>query len=55
LINKSYKDAAVGKAVTDFLTWYLENGEGMAADLYYAPLPESLIAKVKAQIGMVKY
>ncbi len=55
LINKSYKDAAVGKAVTDFLTWYLENGEAMAADLYYAPLPESLIAKVKAQIGMVKY
>ena len=55
LIPKNVKDPAVGKALVDFLHWYLETGEGMAADLYYAPLPESLIAKVKAQIDDVKF
>ncbi|SRR5579871_1493198 len=55
LINKSYTDSAKGKAITDFLKWYLESGEGMASDLYYAPLPESLVNKVKAQIDDVKF
>jgi phosphate transport system substrate-binding protein len=55
LIPKTIKDPAVGKALVDFLHWYLTDGEGMAADLYYAPLPESLNAKVKAQIDDVKF
>jgi len=55
LINKNYADSAKGKAITDFLKWYLETGETMASDLYYAPLPESLVSKVKAQIDEVKY
>jgi hypothetical protein len=37
------------------LSWYLENGEAMAADLYYAPLPKSLVEKVKDQISEVKF
>ncbi len=55
LINKSYADPAKGKAITDFLKWYLDSGETMASDLYYAPLPASLVEKVKAQIDEVKY
>jgi len=55
LVNKSYADAEKGKAITDFLKWYLSEGEGMAADLYYAPLPESLVVKVKSQIKQVKF
>ncbi len=55
LINKSYADSAKGKAITDFLKWYLDSGETMASDLYYAPLPASLVEKVKAQIDEVKY
>jgi hypothetical protein len=27
----------------------------MASDLYYAPLPDSLLEKVKAQIDQVKF
>ncbi len=55
LIYKSYSDNATGKAVTDFLNWYLASGESMAADLYYAPLPESLVKKVQDQVGQVKF
>ncbi len=55
LINTNYKSADVGKTITDFLNWYMDKGEAMAADLYYAPLPDSLLEKVKAQIDQVKY
>src|SRR5579872_718717 len=49
LVHPSYV-AETGKTITDFLRWYLSEGEGMAKDLYYAPLPESLIKKVEDQI-----
>jgi len=54
LVYKSY-DASTGKTIADFLKWYLTEGESMAKDLYYAPLPESLVKKVMAKIGMIKY
>jgi len=55
LIPKTFKDPAIGKTVTDFLKWYLATGEAEAASLYYAPLPESLVTKVQAQIDQVKF
>lgn len=55
LINKNYKNADAGKTIVDFLSWYMDKGEAMAADLYYAPLPDSLLEKVKAQIEQVKF
>ncbi len=55
LIPKGIQNADNGKALTDFLKWYLTEGEDMAAELLYAPLPESLVTKVKAQIEQVKY
>ena len=54
LVYKTY-DATTGKTIADFLKWYLTEGESMAKDLYYAPLPESLVKKVVAKIGMIKY
>ena len=53
LIPKKIADPAVAKTIVDFLNWYLTDGEGMAADLYYAPLPDSLVDKVKAQIDLI--
>ncbi len=55
LIPKAISNAGNGKAITDFLAWYLSEGESMAADLYYAPLPDSLVEKVKAQIDKIKF
>jgi phosphate transport system substrate-binding protein len=54
LIHNSYSDAEKGKAIKDFLGWYLTDGEGMASDLYYAPLPESIVGKVQKKIEMIK-
>jgi len=54
LIHKKY-GGDNGKAIVDFLKWYLSKGEDMASELLYAPLPESLVKKVEAQIKSVKY
>ena len=55
LIYKKYSDAEKGKALVDFLNWYLSDGEGMASELYYAPLPENLVRKVEKAIRTIKY
>lgn len=54
LINKSYADGEKGTAIKDFLKWYLSEGESMASDLYYAPLPSSIVDKVEKKIGSIK-
>jgi phosphate transport system substrate-binding protein len=43
-----------GKIIKDFLNWMLEHGESETSALYYAPLPESVAAKVKATIAQLK-
>ena len=54
LIPTPSKDAAKGKMIADFLNWMVEDGQKMTADLSYAPLPESVAAKVKETIKQVK-
>jgi phosphate transport system substrate-binding protein len=49
LIPTQIKDAAKKKAIVDFLTWMLKDGQTEAGALSYAPLPKEVIAKeVKA-------
>ena len=54
LIPTPSKDAAKGKIIADFLNWMVDDGQKMTADLSYAPLPESVAAKVKETIKQVK-
>ena len=54
LIPSTSKDAAKGKIISDFLNWMVADGQKMTADLSYAPLPESVVAKVKETIKQVK-
>jgi phosphate transport system substrate-binding protein len=54
LIPQKSKDAAKGKMIADFLNWMLDNGEKMTAELTYAPLPASVIDKVRATIKQVQ-
>jgi len=53
LIPAQSKDAAKGKILNGFLTWMLDDGEKMTADLTYAPLPDSVIAKVRETVKQV--
>jgi phosphate transport system substrate-binding protein len=53
LIPMQSKDQARGKIMVDFLTWMLDDGEKMTAALDYAPLPDSVAAKVRESIKQV--
>ena len=53
LIPAQSKDAAKGKIIADFLNWMVDDGQKMTAELTYAPLPESVVSKVKAEIKQV--
>ncbi len=53
LIPVQSKDAARGKIITDFLNWMVTDGQKMTTQLSYAPLPESVIEKVKAAIKQI--
>jgi len=53
LIPVQSKDAAKGKILADFLNWMLDNGEKMTEPLDYAPLPDSVAAKVRETIKQI--
>ena len=53
LIPVQAKDANKGKILTDFLNWMLTDGQKMTTQLSYAPLPESVVEKVKAAVKQV--
>jgi phosphate transport system substrate-binding protein len=54
LIPNPAADATKGKVIKDFLGWMLDHGESEVESLYYAPLPDSVIAKVKATVAGLK-
>ena len=51
LIPTNPTDKAKGKMVKDMVLWALDNGEGMASSLSYAPLPKEVVEKVKAAVN----
>jgi phosphate transport system substrate-binding protein len=53
LIYKDQADAKKGKAVIDLLDWALADGQKMAPDLQYAPLPQSVADIDKASLAGV--
>ena len=54
LIYEQQKDAAKGKKLVEFLKWAAKDGEKMAKDLEYAPLPENLQERVLKRIDEIK-
>lgn len=54
LVHKKQSDADKGAALIDFLKWALNDGQKYAAELYYAPLPQSLRTKVLNAIDSIK-
>ncbi len=53
LVPKTIPSAKKQKQLTDFLRWYLTQGETSAASLDYAPLPQPLIATLTARIDSI--
>jgi phosphate transport system substrate-binding protein len=54
LVYQQQKDAAKGKKLVEFLKWSLTDGEKMAKELQYAPLPESVQQRVLKRIEEIK-
>ena len=54
LLYKKYPDAAKLKALKDFVTYALTEGQTLATSLGYIPLPESVVAKANAALGTVE-
>lgn len=53
LVYADQRDAKKGKALVDFLNWYLTKGEQSAAALDYAPLPPSIVAQLRKRIDTI--
>jgi len=51
LVYKTMKDNAKAKAMGDFLTWAMTEGQKYAKDLYYAPLPAEVVALCNKKIA----
>jgi phosphate transport system substrate-binding protein len=55
LVYEQQKDAQKGKKLVEFLKWAETEGEKMAKDLDYAPLPDSLQQRVMDRISQIKF
>src|SRR6202142_2094468 len=55
LVYEQQKNADKGRKLVEFLKWSLAKGEGMAASLDYAPLPEKVQQRVLERVQSIKY
>ncbi|MBI3783276.1 MAG: phosphate ABC transporter substrate-binding protein PstS [Deltaproteobacteria bacterium] len=53
LVYEKQKDAGKGKKLVEFLKWMLSDGQKLAADLHYAPLPDAVVAKERQVLQRV--
>ena len=54
LVHPKYADAAMADAIKKLADWCLTTGQGMSAELGYLPLPDNVVAKVKASADPIK-
>ena len=53
LIPEQAQDPKKGKIIADFLNWMVTDGQKVTTELSYAPLPASVVEKVKAAIKKI--
>jgi len=54
LVYKSPANAAKGKALLDFMSWMLEDGQKYCEDLGYVPLPANVVDMEKKALSKIK-
>jgi phosphate transport system substrate-binding protein len=55
LIYREQKGEAKGKPLVDFLWWAIHDGQRVAKEMGYAPLPAEVVAKAEAKIKSVTH
>lgn len=53
LVYQKQKNKTKGKALIDFLKWAMSDGQGYAADLFYAPLPKEVVKLCEKKITSI--
>jgi phosphate transport system substrate-binding protein len=53
LVPADWKDKGKQKIIVDFLTWMLDKGQTMSAQLNYAPLPDAVKEKERAALKTI--
>jgi len=53
LVPEEAKDPKKGKIMAEFLNWMVTDGQKMTGQLSYAPLPQSVVEKLKPEIKQV--
>ena len=54
LVPTSLHGTTKGKTLADFLTWVVGDGQRFAADLFYAPLPDSVAQQARREISQTR-
>ena len=54
LVPTNLHGTAKGKALADFLTWVVGDGQRFAAELFYAPLPASIAQQARRVIDQIR-
>jgi phosphate transport system substrate-binding protein len=54
LVYKDQQDQRKGKALANFLWWATHEGQQMAGEMGYAPLPKEVVAKAEQKIRLIK-
>jgi phosphate transport system substrate-binding protein len=54
LVPKKWKDGTKSKVMVDFLSWMLSQGQSMAEQLNYAPLPKAFVQQEQAALSQVQ-
>jgi phosphate transport system substrate-binding protein len=55
LVYQQQRNAEKGRKMVEFLKWAMNEGENLAPQLDYAPLPPELSKRVLAEIGGIQY
>lgn len=53
LVYKNQKNPVKGKALVNFLNWAITDGQKYAGELYYAPLPQEMIAMIQEKLKQI--
>ncbi len=54
LVPTTLHGTAKGKALADFLTWVVGDGQRFAPDLFYAPLPDHVVQQARQTIDRIR-
>lgn len=54
LVYEDAHDAQKGQALAKFISWAVHDGQGLAAALHYAPLPEVVVKKIDDRLRSLK-